>query len=352
MGGRGRRHDTSERTRILTLLEEAVQAGARQSKACEIIGIDPRTAQRWRHQGVGEDGRRGPHRAPRNSLSEGEKQQVLEVVNTPEHRDLSPKQIVPRMADQGVYIASESTIYRMLRANEQLKHRSASNPPTRRHRPSPKTACGPNQVWSWDITYLRTPIRGVFLYLYLVLDIWSRKIVASEVFDSESSEHASSLIEAACRAEGISPGQLHLHQDNGSPMKGATFLEMLRRLSVSASFSRPRVSDDNPYSESVFRTAKYRPEFPSEPFGGLPDARAWKDGFESWYNNEHRHSAIRYVTPAQRHRGEDVAILARRRQVYEAARQRHPERWSGSIRNWQPIDIVVLNPEPAMRRPA
>ena len=269
---------------------------------------------------------------------------MIAVANSPQYRDLSPKQIVPRLADEGRYVASESTFYRVLREEDQMAHRSAAKPPTKRYRPAEKVAAGPNQVWSWDITYLRTPIAGVFIYLYMVMDVWSRKIVGAEVFTEESADNASRLIEAACQLEGIVPGSLWLHQDNGSPMKGAMFLETLRRLGVSASFSRPRVSDDNPYSESLYRTLKYCPAFPSLPFPTVTAAREWAAWFVSWYNTEHMHSGIQYVTPELRHRGEDVEILAKRHALYEQARERHPERWSGATRDWSPLEVVRLNP--------
>ncbi len=235
-------------------------------------------------------------------------------------------------------------MYRVLREADQLKHRAASNPPTR-HRPSELVATSPGQVWSWDITYLKSPVLGVFFYLYLVVDIFSRKVVAAEVHVAEDSERAAELIAQACAAEGIDPDQLALHSDNGSPMKGATLLATLQELGVMPSFSRPRVSDDNPFSEALFRTAKYRPEYPSGPFASLEAARAWVKWFIQWYNHEHLHSGIRFVTPAQRHAGEDVRILERRRAVYEAARARNPERWSGDVRDWSRINEVRLNPE-------
>ena len=329
---------------ILGLVHEAVSAGARQRKACEVVGVDPRTLQRWRAQGIGADGRAGPKQAPKNKLSAQERERILEVVNSPEHRDLCPKQIVPRLADQGEYLASESTLYRVLREEGQLKHREPSSPPTNRSRPEECVATAPGQVWSWDITYLRSPILGVFFYLYVVLDVWSRKIVGWSVHEAESGGHASAMIEAACAREGIGRDQLVLHSDNGGPMKGATLLTTLRALGVATSFSRPSVSNDNPYSESVFRTVKYRPQYPRKPFASLEAARTWVSWFIGWYNTQHRHSAIRFVTPDERHSGKDAEILAKRDAVYAAARERRPDRWTGNTRDWTPIESVVLNP--------
>jgi len=331
---------------ILGLVDEAVVAGARQSRACEILELPARTLQRWRTQDIGEDRRVGPQRPPTNALSRLEQQRILDVVTAPVYRDLSPHQIVPILADQGTYLASESTIYRLLRRQDMQKHREPSRPGTARHRPDEHCAICANQVWSWDITYLRGPIRGSFYYLYMVEDVFSRKIVGSIVHETECNELGSDLMLEICAREGISPDELVLHSDNGSPMKGATILATLQRLGVATSFSRPRVSDDNPYSESLFGTLKSRPGVPAGAFASLHDARAWVERFVAWYNTEHRHSALRFVTPEQRHQGHDRALLANRERVYEAARQRHPERWSGDLRNWSPIDSVVLNPEP------
>lgn len=328
---------------ILTLLTEATDSGAGLEKACELIEVSVRTVQRWKAQDIGEDRRRGPHSAPGNKLTPEEREEVLRTVNLPEYRDLPPKQIVPKLADRKIYLASESTFYRVLREEKQLSHRERSRPATG-GRPRECIATGPNQVYSWDITYLLSPVRGRFYYLYLAVDIWSRKIVGFAVHDRESSELAAELIEEVCIRHEIGSEELVLHSDNGGPMKGSTMLATLQRLGVVPSFSRPSVSDDNPYSESLFRTMKYRPEYPSGRFGSLEEARAWVALFVRWYNTEHLHSGINFVTPANRHAGRDREIFARRRQVYAAARQRHPERWSGDTRSWDAVKTVTLNP--------
>jgi transposase InsO family protein len=176
--------------------------------------------------------------------------------------------------------------------------------------------------------------------------VWSRKIVGWTVEVEESAERAQAMLGEAFADEGVRPGQLVVHSDNGAPMKAGTTLAFLQGLGVVPSFSRPSVSNDNPYSESLFRTAKYRPEYP-EHFASMEQARAWVTWFVAWYNNEHRHSALKFVTPQQRHAGEDVAILARRTAVYEKARARHPRRWSRAIRDWTPVEEVLLNPAPS-----
>ena len=328
---------------ILGLVRAAMSEGARQSAACAMLGIDPRTVERWKAQDVGIDRRAGPRRAPANKLTEAERRAILKTVNQPEYADRSPKEIVPMLADQGIYLGSESSMYRILRAEDQLTHRAASRPGKSRP-PREHVATGPNQVWSWDITYLRSSVAGIFYYLYLVVDVWSRKIVAAAVHATESGEHASNLIEVACRREKVDPEGLVLHADNGGPMKGATLLVTLQRLGIMPSFSRPHVSDDNPFSEALFRTVKYHPSYPGRPFQSLEDARAWVDWFVTWYNDEHRHSAIKFVTPAQRHSGQDTAILDKRTRLYQEARRRNPARWSRTIRDWSRVEIVSLNP--------
>ena len=331
---------------ILGLVDEAVASGATMGRACLEIGLDATTLMRWRCQGVGGDRRAGPKSTPTNKLTVEERQLVIETACSPEFRDLSPKQIVPRLADRGEYLASESTFHRFLHEEGLLKRRGRAKTPSDRRPPPVKTATGPCELWSWDITYLATATRGTFFYLYVVLDVWSRKIVGWKVHTTESSEHAAALIDAACAAEGVGRDQLILHSDNGAPMKGATMLATLQALGVVPSFSRPRVSNDNPYSESAFRTLKYRPDYPSLPFATIEAASGWVAGFVDWYNNEHLHSGIRFVTPSDRHSGRHHDVLEGRRSVYEAARRLNPARWSGSIRNLDPVEAVILNPAP------
>jgi putative transposase len=328
---------------IVALIEEAVHAGARLEPACEQLGLTSRSIQRWQGQAGGEDRRSGPHRDPANKLSDVERKDVLRIANSEQFRDVSPKQIVPRLADCGIYVASESTFYRILRAEGQMTHREHARPPTH-SRPREHVATGPGQVWSWDITYMHSARRGSFYYLYMIEDVWSRKIVGWEVYEEESMELAAELMERICEQMGIAQEGLVLHSDNGGPMKGSTMLATLQRLGVVPSFSRPRVNDDNPFSEALFRTMKYRPHYPRRPSESIEQARAWVARFVQWYNTEHLHSAIRFVTPDDRHYGRQEEILARRRKVYEAARRQNPNRWSGTVRNWEPVQTVYLNP--------
>ena len=333
---------------ILQLVDEAKEAGARRKAACRILGLDASTVERWRVSENQQDLRRGPISRPKHALNEAERAEVLKVANSPEFRDVSPHQIVPRLADSGKYLCSEATMYRVLRDEKQVKHREPSRKPSKRHRPKQHVATGPNQVWSWDITYLRRPERGTFFYLYMLLDVWSRKIVGWQVHETEESELATWLMEAACGAEKIERGSLVLYSDNGSPMKSGTTLAKLQQLGVAASFSRPSVSNDNPFSEACFRTVKYRPSFPSKPFETLASAREWVADFVRWYNTEHQHSGVRFLTPQDRHDGKGPRLLENRKRTYSEARDRNPGRWTGSIRNWSNVNEVILNPTPSL----
>lgn len=322
-------------------MNEAVEAGARKAKACEFLGVSLRTVERWEHQP--EDQRRGPLTRPANALSEKEREKIIAIANSEAYASLSPSQIVPRLADKGEYIASESTFYRILKEEALLAHRSNSSP--RRHNPPEAlTATKPNEIWSWDITYLKAAIKGTFYYLYLPMDIFSRKIVYWKVFENESSENASLMIENACKENEIAKEQIVLHSDNGGPMKGATMLATLQRLGIAPSFSRPKVSNDNPYSESLFKTLKYCPSFPERGFASLSEAEEWVKRFVNWYNNIHLHSGIKFVTPASRHSGNDQKILEQRNKVYQKAKIKNPIRWSGETRNWSHVNQVHLNP--------
>ena len=337
-----------DRREMVALINEALAGGARQAAACAELGLDRRTLQRWQGSdgGIREDRRPLIKRpGPANKLSREERDLVVATCNSEEFASLPPSQIVPRLADQGRYIASESSFYRVLRERGQNHRRGRARPASRSKPPTSFEAKRPCEVWSWDITWLPGPVLGLFFYLYLIVDIYSRKIVGWEVHDRESAEFAARLLERAIWAEGCLTSPLALHADNGSAMKGATMKVTMERLGVIASFSRPRVSNDNPFSEALFRTCKYVPTWPAKGFASIEDARHWVQAFVRWYNTEHRHSAIRFVTPEARHRGEDRPLLASRHAVYQAARDKHPARWSGETRNWQPVGSVWLNPE-------
>lgn len=205
-------------------------------------------------------------------------------------------------------------------------------------------ATGPNQVWCWDITILRCPIVGKYYYLYMIMDLYSRKIVGHEVFERENSYHSEEVFAKAMVEEMVTAEGLRVHSDNGHPMRG-TLLEKFRDLGVIPSYSRPYVKNDNAFAESLFRTLKYHPTYPYKPFNDLEHARSWVNNFVKWFNEEHTHSSIRYVTPNERHEGKDQAILERRKAVFEKAKAENPLRWSKKTRDWSMIKEVTINPE-------
>jgi putative transposase len=268
---------TPHRQAAIDLIAEAVTAGARRFKACAELEISDRTLRRWAQNGqVRADQRPFALRPePRNKLSAEERAAVLSVCNSTEFSSLPPSQIVPKLADQGCYLASESSFYRILRAQGQQHHRGRARPPVRRKPPTSYKATGPCEVWTWDITWMPGPVVGMFFYLYLIVDIFSRKIVGWEVYEREAAELAATLIQKAVWAEACISRPLVLHADNGSPMKGATMKVTLEKLGILASYSRPRVSNDNPFSEALFRTCKYRPDWPNKGFATKADAQAW-----------------------------------------------------------------------------
>ena len=346
-----------DRRQLAQSIEAAHAAGARLAAACEVAGISVRTLQRWRaHQGLETgDGRPQALRpVPGHALTPEERQRLLEVSNEPRFAAVPPARIVPMLADEGVYLASESSFSRVLRAAGQNCHRGRAKQPRKGRPPETHVATAPAQLWSWDMTYLPAAVVGRWFYLYLILDVFSRKIVGFEVHESDSADHAAHLVKRTALAEDIHAmvGKPVLHGDNGATFKATTVLAMLHWLGVKPSYSRPRVSDDNAFVESLFRTAKYRPEFPDHGFTDLRHARQWAADFVRWYNHEHRHSGIGYVTPAQRHAGDDRRILQARHELYSQARERHPQRWSRHTRNWQRIEVVALNPQRDVAAPA
>jgi len=336
---RGRRVEVPYKKIIIVLIDDARESGCRLKVAASDIEVDFKTYLRWKSDL--EDKRRGPSTPPKNKLSTAEREEVLKVATSKDYMDYSPWIIVAKLADKGIYLASESSFYKILKENKMLTHRGKSKA-ANRYRPAPLVAEGPNEIWSWDITYLKTMVRGQFYYVYLMLDIWSRKIVGFDIHEEESMLHSSILMNKLCENEGIEKDQLTLHADNGGPMKGATMLATLDMLGVAASFSRPRVSNDNPYSESLFKTLKYCPKYPDR-FETLSEAKQWMIKFMDWYNNN-PHSGIKFVTPLERHNGLDIDILENRKVVYLKAKEKNPLRWNGkNIRNWDREEKIYLN---------
>jgi transposase InsO family protein len=331
-------------------IEQACAEGARLAPACALGGIDARTLRRWKAGDGLQQGDRRPEAdrpVPSHALSEAERARIIAVANEPRFAETPPARIVPALADEGIYIASESSFHRVLRAHGQMNRRGRAQPPRTSRPPTTHIATRPGDVWCWDVTFLPAQIQGRWFYFYLILDLYSRKIVGFEVHDTDSAEHAAHLARRTALAEGVhaKPVRPVLHGDNGATLKATTVLAMLHWLGIKPSYSRPRVSDDNAFAEALFRTAKYRPEFPIKGFADLHTARQWAMRFVQWHNDEHRHSGIRYVTPAQRHAGQDGPVLAARHVVYQDARSRNPQRWSGQTRNWKPVGAVTLNPE-------
>jgi transposase InsO family protein len=326
------------------LIEEAVEAGARRFKACDILDISTRTFTRWK-QGMGlPDGRKGaPKQIPRR-LSEAERDEIVRVACSKEYCDQNPYEIIASHLEKGSYLASPSTFYRVLRTRNMVHHRSEAHARHSSSRPPELRATGPDQVWSWDITYMKTAVSGIFVYGYMIIDVWSRCIVGWEIHEREDPDLAAALFRRVALHRNVQG--VRLHADNGNAMKASTMIMMFFQLGIIPSFSRPRVSDDNPYSESFFKTMKYNVRYPHH-FDGVEHSRCWTADFVNWYNTEHRHSGIGYVTPKQRHEGQDLAIFERRNKTLDRARESFPERWGKRVGVHGADRVVYLNPIPA-----
>lgn len=325
---------------ILEWIHDTVAAGASAEHACDIAGISIRTYQRWRRN-CAEDNRKGAAKRIPRKLSADEIERVKETACLPEYRDLTPYEIVAILAEKSEYIASERTFYRILKAMGLIHHRGDGKAPVMRAEPQELVATGPDQVWSWDITWLKTDVRGLFYYAYVVKDIWTKDIVGWEIHEREDDELSAELFKRLKNKHGMKG--VYLRSDNGNPMKGATMLMTLYNLGVIPSYSRPRVSNDNPFIESLFKTLKYTAGYPGC-FKDLDHARTWMADFVNWYNTEHRHSAIGYVTPQQRRNGDYKKIFAKRNDAVARARESHPERWVKKQRVWGCDEAVYLNP--------
>jgi putative transposase len=341
-----------ERERILSNIDDACRNGAARYRACRVAGISLNCWYRWQQdRTVVADRRPGTQRcSPANKLSAQERSEILAVCNSARFGSMPPGQIIPKLADEGRYLASESSFYRVLRQAGQAYRRGRAASPRAVARPTSHTATAPNQVWSWDVTWLPGAVKGQFYKLYLIEDIFSRFPVGWEVHDEETGELAAELVQRSVLAQRCATRPLVLHADNGAPMKSYSLKARMEALGIVASHSRPRVSNDNPFSEALFRTLKYWPQWPRKGFATIELARQWVQRFIHWYSHEHRHSGIRFVTPAQRHQGLDKGLLEHRHRVYQAARKAHPQRWSGDTRNWRWIDQVQLNPDREVQR--
>jgi len=342
-GRRGRKITTEDKLCALQLIHEAQKNGCRKHFACAALGVSIKTVQRWECSVCLEDKRKGPLIKPTHSLTPEEREQMLTIANSKKYADLPVRQFVPKLVDEGIYIASESSFYRVLKSQKQLRHRGKQRLPAHK-KPLSYSATAPNQVWSWDISYLPTVVSGLFYYLYIFVDIFSRKIVGFGVYEAERAQYAIDVVEEACANENIHKHQITLHSDNGSPMKASTWLVTLHRLGVTPSFSRPSVSNDNPYSEALFKTLKYCRWYPKKPFNARKEAVIWVKKFVNWYNNEHLHSGLNFISPGDRHKGVESAIMQQRKEVYIRARNNNPKRWTNKVRSWDLPDCVHLNP--------
>ena len=291
------------------------------SQACESVGLSRATYYRATFSTHKMESTRPSHRR----LSDTERAQILEILTSERFRDQSVRQVWAEMMDEGVYLCSIRTMYRILSENRAVRERreQARHPAYRRPE---LLATEPNQLWSWDITRLKGPHPWTYYYLYVLMDVYSRYVVGWLLATRESSTLAVELIRQSCEREGITRDQLTVHADRGSSMRSKPVAFLLADLGVTKTHSRPYTSTDNPYSEAQFKTLKYQPEFPDR-FGSPEDARAFLLGFFPWYNTDHRHSGIGLVTPAQRHRGTDRIVYDKRQEVMAAFYGRHPERF-------------------------
>jgi putative transposase len=289
--------------------------------ACEGLGVARSTLYYQRREA--QEPR--PRPKPARALTDGERQEVLDELHGDRFVDKSPGEAWATLLDEGVYLCSERTMYRILADNQEVKERRNQLKHPEYTKPE-LLAEGPNEVWSWDITKLRGPVKWTYFYLYVILDIFSRYAVGWMVAPRETAGLAQKLIRESCKKQAIDPGQLTIHADRGSPMIANTTAQLFVTLGINQSHNRPHVSDDNPYSESHFKTLKYCPGFPNR-FGSLQDAVAFCRSFFTWYNTEHRHSGIGMLTPEVVHYGLARDVIESRKKVLEVAFNAHPERF-------------------------
>lgn len=293
--------------------------------ACEAFGVPRASLYRcWaRGAALPVEGKKRP--SPPRALSMEEKQVVVDILHSERFVDRAPHEVYATLLDEGIYHCSIRTMYRILEENQEVRERRNQLRHPAYQKPE-LLATGPNQVWSWDITKLLGPVKWSYFYLYVIMDIFSRYVVGWMVATRESAALAERLIKGTCEKQGIEPGQLTIHADRGSSMKSKPVALLLADLGVTKTHSRPYTSNDNPYSESQFKTLKYRPEFPDR-FGAIEDARSFCQVFFPWYNKEHRHTGIGLLTPEMVHYGQAQAVLRARKEVLSVAYQRHPERF-------------------------
>lgn len=331
--------EVADKKTTVLLIKEARISGASLIKACDILDINERTFFRWEKESL-QDKRKGAIKHIPKKLTKVDEEEIVRLCCSDEYKDLNPYLIYIALLESGTYLASIRTIYRILEKRALLHHRGKSRPRKSNNKPDELIAEGAGQVFSWDITYLKSNIRGIYFYAYMIIDIWSREIAGWEVHDKESEDLARNMFLRISSEKDLRG--VKLHSDNGNPMKGATMLMTLYSLGVLPSFSRPRVSDDNPFSEALFKTIKYMPAYP-EKFNTLEEAREWMADFVHWYNTQHKHSGIGYITPEQRASGKEAQIFKNRNEVIQNAFVKHPQRWSKAPKIWIIKPTVILN---------
>lgn len=310
--------------------------------ACQILGI-PRSRLYPVHRTI--TGKMHQRAASPRALGREEKLKVLAKLNSPRYQDQSPREVYADLLDKGEYLCSVETMYRILAENQEVRERRKQLQHPNYAKPE-LLATKPNQLWSWDITKMLGPTKWTYYYLYTILDVFSRYVVGSRsvIAERESASLAETLIAATCVRQGIERGQLTIHADRGSSMTSKPVALLMADLGVTKTHSRPHVSNDNPFSESHFKTMKYRPDYPGH-FGCLQDARSWAEGFFRWYNHEHHHSGIGLLTPASVHYGKAEQVREKRQEVLQAAYDRHPERFvRGVSRPAELPSAVWINP--------
>lgn len=328
------------RQEAVELIKEASAAGARIHKACEALEISTSTFERWR-RGEVFDNRRDCSKVVARKLSKDEELKILEISCSHEYKDDNPYKIHASLLSKGIYIASISSFYRVLKKNSLIHHRGNTRPGTSHSKPPERVATGPNQVWCWDITWLPTNVRGLFYYSYVIIDIWDRSIVKWAIHDREDDCLSKELFDAALKENNYP--DVFVHSDNGNPMKGISLLALFYELGICNSYSRPRVSDDNPFIESWFKTLKYHVSYPGK-FKTLPIARKWFSTFVDFYNTSHSHSGLNFITPMQMRNGDYKEIAIKRNETMKKAYKRNPLRWSKNVKMLPKEHVVYLNP--------
>jgi transposase InsO family protein len=345
-GKRGRLIPLKDKIEIMCLIQEAINHGASISEVCKTAEISRRTFERWK-KSILKDKRKGSKKKTAGKLQKEKKDEIVNICCNHEFKDSTPAVIYVTLLERGIYLASISTIYRVLRERNLIHHRTNRHAGTKQSRPPEVKASGPNQVWAGDITWLQTEIKGLFLYLYTIIDIWDKKIVGWQIHEEERREYSDVLFRRVLAEQGYP--KVHLHSDNGNPMKGASLLAMLYELGCVNSYSRPRVSNDNAFIESFFGRMKTSIKYPSH-FKSRAHAQEWVANFLNWYNTERRHSGIQYFTPEQMRTGKYKELVRIRNATIMKAYKENPSRWRTKPKQWTEDFYVYLNPYPETRK--